>query len=284
MGKRLCLFLAVLFVSVGIAFAQTQVNGTVVSAEDGEPVVGASVIVTGTKTGTVTDVDGKFSLSVPTGGKITVNYIGMQPQTVVAKPNMKITMKDESKSLDEVMVVAFGKQTRESFAGSAAVVNAKDLDKKVTTNVADALIGSVPGLQMTGSSGAPGANQGDIHIRGISSLYASTQPLIILDGAPYTASLSNIPQSDIESVTVLKDASSAALYGARGAAGVILITTKKGNNQKATINVDAKWGGTSRSVQDYDTFTDPGEFLEAYYTQFYNYGIQNKGYTLHPIL
>ncbi|MBF1572497.1 MAG: SusC/RagA family TonB-linked outer membrane protein [Prevotella sp.] len=279
MGKRLCLFLAVLFVSVGIAFAQTQVNGTVVSAEDGEPVVGASVIVTGTKTGTVTDVDGKFSLSVPTGGKITVNYIGMQPQTVVAKPNMKITMKDESKSLDEVMVVAFGKQTRESFAGSAAVVNAKDLDKKVTTNVADALIGSVPGLQMTGSSGAPGANQGDIHIRGISSLYASTQPLIILDGAPYTASLSNIPQSDIESVTVLKDASSAALYGARGAAGVILITTKKGNNQKATINVDAKWGGTSRSVQDYDTFTDPGEFLEAYYTQFYNYGIQNKGYT-----
>lgn len=130
MGKRLCLFLAVLFVSVGIAFAQTQVNGTVVSAEDGEPVVGASVIVTGTKTGTVTDVDGKFSLSVPTGGKITVNYIGMQPQTVVAKPNMKITMKDESKSLDEVMVVAFGKQTRESFAGSAAVVNAKDLDKK----------------------------------------------------------------------------------------------------------------------------------------------------------
>ena len=115
--------------------------------------------------------------------------------------------------------------------------------------MADALVGSIPGLQMTGGSGAPGAGNADIHIRGIASLYASTDPLIIVDGAPYPASLSNIPQDDIESVTVLKDASSAALYGARGAAGVILITTKKGKG-KANINVETKWGVTSRSIQE----------------------------------
>lgn len=271
------MFIASLFLSLGVALAQTQISGTVFSSEDGQPVIGASILVVGTQNGTVTDMDGNFTLSVKSGAKITISYVGLKTKTIEAKPNMKIMLDPDGKALDEVMVVAFGTQTKSSFAGSAAVVNAGELDKKIATNVADALVGSVPGLQLTGGSGAPGASEGNIHIRGISSLYASTQPLIIVDGAPYTASLSNIPQNDIESVTVLKDASSAALYGARGAAGVILITTKKGTSQKANINVEAKWGGTSRSVQDYDTFTDPGAFMEAYYSQFFNYAFYKQG-------
>lgn len=108
-------------------------------------------------------------------------------------------------------------------------------------------------------------------------MYASTSPLIVVDGAPYNFSLSNIPQEDIESVTVLKDAASAALYGARGASGVILITTKHGDSQKAHVSIDAKWGGTSRAVQDYETIDDPGEYMETYYKQFYNYAYYKQG-------
>ena len=116
----------------------------------------------------------------------------------------------------------------------------------------------------------PGSSSGSINIRGISSMYAGTEPLVIVDGSPYTASLTNIPQSDIESVTVLKDAASAALYGARGAAGVIIITTKKGKSKDAVVNFDMKMGVNSRALQDYDLVTDPGEYYEAYYTQLYN--------------
>ena len=278
MKRRLIMFFAGFFLCLGTALAQTEISGTVVSSEDGQPVIGASILVVGTQNGTATDIDGHFSLSAKSGSKITVSYIGMKTQTLTGKAKMKIALDPDGKVMDEVMVVAFGTQSKASFAGSAAVVNSGDLKKKITTNVADALVGSVPGLQMTGSSGAPGADNANIHIRGIASLYASTTPLIIVDGAPYPASLSNIPQDDIESVTVLKDASSAALYGARGAAGVILITTKKGKG-KATINVESKWGVTSRSIQDYDVFTDPGEYMEAYYKQFYNYAFYKKGMT-----
>lgn len=195
----------------------------------------------------------------------------MQTQEVVIKPNVRVILKSDSQVLDEVMVVAFGTAKKSAFTGSAAVVGSEELSKRITTNVSDALVGSVAGLQMRGGSGAPGSSGGKINIRGIASMYANTDPLVIVDGAPYTASLSNIPQSDIESISVLKDAASAALYGARGAAGVIIITTKKGKSQGATINVDMKWGVNTRGVQDYEVITAPGEYYEAYYSQIYNY-------------
>lgn len=270
MEKRLTMFLACLFLSLGIALAQTQISGTVVSSEDGEPVIGASVIVVGTKTGTATDIDGKFTVKASAGDKLEISYIGMITKTVTASPNMKVTLYPDNKTLEEVMVVAFGTQKKSAFTGSAAVVDSKALAKHVTTNVADALVGTVAGLQMRGGSGQPGANQGKMSIRGISSLEASTDPLIIVDGAPYSASLSNIPQEDIESVTVLKDAASAALYGARGAAGVILITTKRGTTAEAIVNVDMKWGSNSRAVQEYDKIDDPARFYEAFYGMMYN--------------
>ncbi|MDR2969667.1 MAG: SusC/RagA family TonB-linked outer membrane protein [Tannerellaceae bacterium] len=280
MMKKLSFLLLCLCASIGLVSAQTtQVTGVVVSAEDGEPVIGASVAVQGTTTGTVTDMDGEFTIgNLPASAKVLViSYIGMQTQEVAVAPNVRVTMNPDTEVLEEVVVVAYGTAKKSAFTGSAAVVNADELSKRVTTNVTDALVGSVPGLQLRGGSGEPGVGGGNINIRGIASMYAGTSPLIIVDGAPFAASLSNIPQNDIESISVLKDAASAALYGARGAAGVIIITTKKGNAGKAVVNVDMKWGTNTRGVQDYDVITDPGQYYEAYYAQLYNYSFYGQG-------
>ena len=277
MEKRLMTVVAGLALSTSMAFAQSQISGHVTSSEDGSPVIGASIKVTGTNTGTVTDIDGNFSLNAPAGAKLEITYIGMQSKSVKAGRNLNIVMDSDNHSLDEVMVVAFGTAKKSAFTGSAAVVGSEELSKKVTTNVADALVGSVPGLQLRGGTGQPGDTQGKINIRGIASMYASTDPLIIVDGAPYSASLSNIPTEDIESVSILKDAASAALYGARGAAGVIIVTTKKGSNKEAKINVDMKWGSNSRAIPDYDVIKDPGQYYEAYYAQLYNRNFYGRG-------
>lgn len=209
---------------------------------------------------------------------LQISYIGMQTQEVAIKPHVRVMLKSNSEMLDEVMVVAFGTAKKSAFTGSAAVVNTEELSKRITTNVTDALVGSVAGLQLRGGSGAPGSGDGKINIRGIASMYASTDPLVIVDGAPYTSSLSNIPQSDIESISVLKDAASAALYGARGAAGVIIVTTKRGKTQEAVVNVDAKWGVNTRAVQEYDVIKDPGQYYEAYYSLLYNDYFYGQGY------
>ena len=279
MVKKLTMILAGLFLSIGMATAQTQISGTVVSEEDGEPVIGASVLVEGTSVGAATDIDGKFTLTLPAGkSKLRISYIGMETQEVTARNGMVVRLVSDSKALDEVIVVAFGQAKKSAFTGSAAVVTSEKIQAHTTSNVANTLVGSVPGLQMRGSSGAPGAGAGSMNVRGISSLYAGTDPLIIVDGAPYTASLSNIPTSDIESVTVLKDAASAALYGARGASGVILVTTKKGKSHDAIINVDVKWGANSRAIQDYDVIDSPAEYMESFYASRFNQYLA-AGYT-----
>ena len=280
MEKRLSMFLASLFLCVGAALAQVQVKGTIISADDGEPLPGASVKQVGEKLGTVTDINGNFVISVPDeNARLEISHIGMVRRVVKARNGMRIALDSEESLMNELMVVAFGQQTKESFTGSATVINAEDLKKKTTSNVANALVGEVAGLQMTGQSGAPGAGSGSIYIRGISSLYSDVSPLIIVDGAPYYASLTNINSDDIESVTVLKDAASAALYGAAGAAGVILVTTKKGRTPEAVINVDMKWGANSRAVQDYETIQDPGQYYETYYGMMNNYYKDVMGYS-----
>ena len=277
MIKRLILFFVGVFLTAGMALAQTHVGGVVVSLPDNEPVVGASVKVVGTTTGTVTDIDGKFSISVPTNAKLEFSYIGMKSKVLAAKVNMRVELETVDNTIDEVMVVAFGTQKKSAFTGSAAVVSSKDLSKRISTNVSSTLAGTVPGFQMREASGEPGASNGKMNIRGISSLKAKTDPLIIVDGAPYAGSLSNIPQQDIESVTVLKDAASAALYGARGASGVILITTKRGNTSEAIVTVDMKWGSNSRAIQDYDVIKDPGQYYETYYGMLRNKYYYNDG-------
>lgn len=270
MEKRLATFIACLFLSLGMALAQIQVSGVVTSAEDGMPVVGASIKVVGTHTGTVTDIEGNFALTVQAGAKLEISYIGMISKTVKATKNMKIILEPDNHALEEVLVVAFGTAKKSAFTGSAAVVGSEELSKKIATNVTDALVGSVPGLQLRGASGQPGSENSGINIRGIASMYANTDPLVIVDGAPYPGNLSSIPTDDIESVTVLKDAASAALYGARGAAGVIMITTKNGKNKEAEVSIDMKWGVNSRAVPQYDVIKDPGQYYEAFYAKLYN--------------
>lgn len=277
MKRRLIMFLASLLLTAGAALAQTAVTGVVISQDDGQPVIGATVQVVGTNVGTVTDANGKFSLTAPRGkGTVKVTYVGMLPTELAVKSDMRIVLKHDNTQLDEVMVVAYGTQKKSAFTGSAAVLKSDDLSKHISTDVTETLAGSVPGLQMRGSTGQPGES-GKINIRGIASLYATTDPLVIVDGAPYPGSLSDIPTGDIESVTVLKDASSAALYGARGAAGVIIITTKRGARRDAEVSVDMKWGVNSRAVQDYDRITDPGQYYEAYYSQIYNKYFYGQG-------
>ena len=269
--------------ALSAAAQNVTVTGVITDADTGEPLAGTAVRLSGSPTKyAVTDQNGSYSLSsVPPTATLEVSLLGYAETTVQVNGRtvINLELKPDTEYLNETIVVAFGSQTKASFTGSAAVVNSEEISKHTTANVANALVGSVPGLQMRGSSGAPGAGSGSINIRGIASMYASTDPLIIVDGAPYTASLTNIPQGDIESVSVLKDAASAALYGARGAAGVIIITTKRGKTREAVVNVDMKWGVNTRAVQDYDVIKDPGAYYEAYYQQFYNRAFYGLGYS-----
>ena len=276
MEKRLMMFLAGLFLSIGLAVAQTQVSGTVVSGADGEPVIGASIKVVGTNTGTVSDADGKFSLSVAAGARLEISYIGMQSKTVKAGPNMKIVLDSDDKTLDEVMVVAYGTQKKSAFTGSAATVKSEDISKVQVASPVEALKGKVSGVQMQQGSGQPGQTS-TIRIRGISSISSGQAPLYVVDGSPFDGDLNTINPQDIADITVLKDAASAALYGSRGANGVILITTKVGRTNHATVTVDAKWGVNSRALRNYDYINSPAGYYETWYKGLYNYarGKQN---------
>ncbi|MBO7640831.1 MAG: SusC/RagA family TonB-linked outer membrane protein, partial [Bacteroidales bacterium] len=263
---------AILLASVSTFAQNISISGTVTDLT-GAALEGAAVIVDGTSNGVITGADGRYSINAPSNAVLSVTYIGYIGQKIPVEGRriINVVLEEDTNLLDETIVVAFGTTTKEAFTGSAAVMKSEELQKRATTNVANALVGQVAGLQMKGASGAPGAGSGSINIRGISSLSASTSPLVIVDGAPYPASLTNIPQSDIESVTVLKDAASAALYGARGAAGVILVTTKRSRSRDAQVNVDMRVGVNSRGVQDYDVITEPGQFYEGYYNAMYNY-------------
>ena len=274
MKRKLMLLLACLFVGIGLVTAQTQkVTGVVISEEDGQPVIGASVLVKGTQLGTITDVDGKFELpNVPSSAKtLVVSYIGMQTQEVDIQPSMKILLRSNT------MVVAYGTAKKSAFTGSATVVSSEEIGKIQSSNVANALTGKVAGVQLNTSSGQPGATTPSIRVRGISSINAGNDPLIILDGAPYDGDLNNISSQDIESMTVLKDAASNALYGARGANGVIIITTKKGTSGQARVTVDAKWGSNSRGTQDYNYIKSPAQYYEMYYGALKSYFMNEQG-------
>ena len=177
MEKRLSMFLACLFLSLGMALAQTQVSGTVTSAENGEPIIGAAIKVVGTNTGTVTDVNGRFSLSVSVGSKLQFSYIGMKTKVVAAKNNMKVTLENDNQTLDEVMVVAYGTSKKSSFTGSAENIDSKKLELRPVTSVTKALEGNASGIQLTSGSGQPGSSP-SIHIRGYGSINASNNPLM----------------------------------------------------------------------------------------------------------
>lgn len=203
MLKRLTMLSAGLFLMTGVALAQSTVSGTVVD-NNGDPVVGAAVRVDGTKTGTVTDVNGHFSIAAPANSKLTVSYLGMKEQTVKAGQNIKVTLSDDQHNLDEVMVVAYGKQKKSSFTGSAAEIKADKLADRQVVNLTQALSGEVAGVQVTVPSGKPGETA-SVRIRGIGSMASSNAPLYVVDGVPYDGDISAINPTDIASLTVLKD-------------------------------------------------------------------------------
>ena len=259
MRKRLYFFVVMMLTTI-CAFAQSlHVKGTVTD-ENKEPVIGAYVRIKGVDRGALTDVNGKFELkNVKKSDQLVLSFIGMKTITVSPKANMNIIMESNDKVLDEVMVVAFGEQKKSSFTGSADVIDMKLIEQRQVNNVMDALQGSVSGLQSYSHSGAPDANP-EFRIRGISSINAGNNPLIVLDGVPYDGEWNSINPADVASVTVLKDAASNALYGARGANGVIIVTTKKGDQNRTTIGLDMKVGSKPR-FQALQNHRQPGTVL-----------------------
>ena len=279
MKRKLMLLLACLFVGIGLVTAQTQkVTGVVISEEDGQPVIGASVLVKGTQIGIVTDIDGKFELTnVPSSAKtLQISYIGMETQEAEIKPSMRIVLKANTEVLDEVMVVAYGTAKKSSFTGSASVVSGEKIAKMQTSNVSKSLEGAMAGVQISQSSGQPGSSA-NIYVRGIGSISAGKEALIVVDGVPYEGNLNQIAPSDIESMTVLKDAAANSLYGARGANGVVLITTKKGKSGKVKVTFENRTGVNTRGIPSYDILTSPAEYYELYWEAIRNNAHFNQG-------
>ena len=245
MEKRLTMFFAALFLSVGMAMAQTTVKGTVLSQDDGQPIIGAAVQVVGTKTGLLTDMDGQFTITLPAGKtQLQISYLGMESQTVTAKNGMRVFLKSDARSVDEVVVVGYGSAKKlGTIAGSVETVTSEKFENRPIANIGDALQGQVAGLQVFTSSGEPSASV-SMRIRGVTSINASTTPLYILDGSEITSStFQTLNPNDIESMTVLKDASSTAIYGSRAANGVIILTSKKGRfGQQPQIAITAQYG------------------------------------------
>ena len=201
----------------------------------------------------------------------------MKSQEVAIKPTLNVTLKSDTEVLDEVIVTAYGTSKKGTFTGSAGVMKAEKIEQRQVSNVTQALSGAVAGVQIQSSNGQPGTSA-TVRIRGVGSINAGTDPLYVVDGIPFDGDLSSINTADIESLTVLKDAASTALYGARGANGIIMITTKKGKMGKAVVNFDAKWGSNSRAVKNYDVLTSSQEYLEREYQAIYNAGIYSLGY------
>jgi len=262
------------------ASAQTRtVRGIVLDVDNDEPLPGVSVSG-GEGYAAITDVDGVFAISLPAKvTKLKFSMVGFKTveETTPAKGEMIVRMHLNATNLDEVITVAYGSAKKSSFTGSASVVKADQIENTQVTNALDAIAGRVAGVQLTNASGAPGNSSPTIRIRGITSITAENTPLYVVDGAPFSGDLSTINTHDIESMTVLKDAASNALYGARGANGVILITTKRGRSDGgAVVNFDAKWGANSRAIQSYNTIDDPAMYYETFYKSLYNQGLSKN--------
>ena len=268
-----------LMIGIGLVNAQiSKVTGNVTSEEDGLPVVGASVLVKGTTVGTVTDIDGNFTLTnVPSSaGTLVISFIGMQSQEVKIKSNVKVVLKSDAEVLDEVVVTGYGVQRKASFTGAASIVGEEAIAKKNDANFVKVLEGSVPGVQMNNSTSMPGV-WGSVYIRGRASLNSGTQPLYVIDGMPVNSDtdalstsdnnmvdpMSSINPADIESITVLKDAAATAIYGSRAANGVIVVTTKKGSEGKFNLNLDIKQGFVSMGNNNMD-FANAEESMKLF--------------------
>jgi TonB-dependent SusC/RagA subfamily outer membrane receptor len=239
--RFLILFMVTLISTMTYA-QNTSYSGTVVDAQN-EPIIGASVVQKGTSQGSVTDLDGKFTVSVAPGSTLVISYIGYVPQEVKAANDMRIVLKEDNKTLNEVIVVGYGVQKKSVVTAAIAKVSSEDLAGKAPVRVDNALKGLAAGVNVTSSSGQPGAAP-KVRVRGTGTINNS-DPLYIVDGMPIEGGLDYLNPSDIESIEVLKDAASGAIYGARAANGVVLVTTKKGKIGKAQISYNFSYGWQS---------------------------------------
>lgn len=270
--KRIKLFLTcILLAATATAFAQNvQVKGVVTDSASGDPVSFASVQVKGTMTGTTTDADGKYTISVPANGILVFSFVGYKTQAVAVdgKVSVDCALVIDAEYLDDVMVVAYGTAKKESFTGSAATIKSDKIEKRTVSNVTKALDGLAAGVQTTSGSGQPGAGA-SVVIRGRGSINASSTPLYVVDGIPYDGEINALNPNDIESMTVIKDASAGALYGSRGANGVIIITTKKGAENSLSVDFKAQVGVSSRAIPRYETM-DSYQWTEHMFGMFRN--------------
>lgn len=271
MEKRLTMILACLFLSIGMALAQTKVTGTVISQDDGQPIIGASVIPVGSKTGTVTNIDGHFTLTVPAGKKIQVSYIGMVTQTLTPKANMKITLQSDAHTLGDVVVTGMVKMDKRLFSGSTTKIDASSAKLDGVADISRSLEGKAAGVSVQNVSGTFGTAP-KIRVRGSTSIYGNSKPLWVVDGVIMedvvdvsadqlssgdantliSSAIAGLNSDDIESFEILKDGSATSVYGARAMAGVIVVTTKKGKAGQARISYTGEY--TMRLIPSYSTF------------------------------
>ncbi|MDC1466065.1 SusC/RagA family TonB-linked outer membrane protein, partial [Polaribacter sp.] len=276
----LTLFLALV---VQISFAQVKsITGTV--SETSGPIPGVSILVKGTNSGTETDFDGKYSIKAKSGDVLIFSYLGYKTveRTIGTSNTINATLSQDSNSLDEVVVVAYGTQSRASLTGSVSVIGAEQIENATYSNPIQGLEGLASGLRVIQSSGQPGADP-IIRIRGFGSINASSAPLIVLDGVPYSGALSSINPQDIASTSILKDASSTSLYGNKASNGVLLITTKTGKSDKTQISIDTRVGVTQRAAKEYNITNSPGEFYEMYHSILANSEFYAQGESGTPV-
>ncbi|MFC2263695.1 MAG: TonB-dependent receptor [Prevotella conceptionensis] len=246
----------------------------IVRDENGEPIIGASVLVKGTKVGTVTNAEGEFSLDVPASGMLVISYMGFATREVPIKnnSNLKITLnEDEAQNLNEVVVVGYGTQKKASVTGAIASVTTKDLVQTPQANISNMLVGKMPGLIAMQRSGAPGEDNSTLLIRGVSTFSDNTAPLVMIDGVE-RANYNGLDPNEIESVSILKDASATTIYGVRGANGVILITTRKGQKGKPHLSYSGNVAVQSPTAL-------PHYLNSAQYCEMYNEALKNDAYT-----
>ncbi len=267
-GGALLFAMCVLWASS--AYAQTLNVSGVVSDETGEPMPGVSILVKGTSNGVATNIDGAFSITVNKGATLVFSSIGYLTKSISVgdRKIINVTMQQDNAMLDEVVVVAYGTQKRSSITGAISQVNAKDIENRPVSSVTSALEGASSGISVTGAVGQPGTDA-TISIRGIGTVNGSNSPLIVLDGVPYDGNISDISPDDIESISVLKDAASCALYGNRASNGVILLTSKKSKANRPTFTFKTTQGWYERGQKEYKT-VNPYQFMEVEYANLYN--------------
>ena len=278
MRKLFLILMTVLACSWSVSAQTRTVKGTVVDAANNEPLIGATVMPVGGGQGTATDIDGNFTLTVPASVKTAnVSYVGYTSQTVTLAPEMLIELASTSTNLEDVVVVAYGTANKESLTGSVAVVGAKEIEDRPVTSATAALEGNAPGVQVNNTTGAPGSDP-EIRIRGFNSINGSSTPLTVVDGVIYNGSIADLNPNDIESMSILKDAASCALYGNRGANGVILITTKKAKKVgKIDVTVSIRQGMYTRQLPFYDTLS-ANPWMETALVGLANGGVSSGGY------